>query len=72
MAIKPFFVNKKSGRSFEVVGMDKEATPPTVTLKGEYSTFTEEYTKERMIELGYTLEKREVADEVDEEEDEAA
>lgn len=69
MAIKPFFVNEKSGRAFEVISVDKERGK--VTLKGEYSTFEEDYSKERMQELGYTLEKREVADELEEEDEPA-
>jgi len=48
------FVNQKTGRKYEVVRFDKDAG--TVTLRGEAGIeFTEPYSKERFVNLGYEL-----------------
>lgn len=48
------FVNQKNGRKYKIVRFDQEAG--TVTLVGEAGIeFTEPYSKERMISLGYEL-----------------
>ncbi len=54
---KLFFKNVKTGKRFEVVSLDQEAGE--ITLKGEYATFTEKYSKERFKEMGYVPEKGE-------------
>lgn len=51
-----YFVHKTTGARFKVVGRDAEAG--TITLEGEYGTFTEKYDKEVFARNGYTLEKR--------------
>ena len=51
-----YFVHKTSGARFRVVARD--ATAGTITLEGEYGTFTEKYDKELFAKNGYTLEKR--------------
>lgn len=53
--MKMYFVNKSTGRRYEIVSFDKEAG--TVTLKGETATFTEPYDKARIMKNGYKLEK---------------
>lgn len=50
-----YFENKKTGRKYKVVHLDKEKGE--ITLKGEYSTFVEPYDKERFKRLGYVLVK---------------
>lgn len=49
------FRNKKTGKTFAVLGFDKSVTPPQVTLKGDHATFTEPYDKKRFEALGYEL-----------------
>lgn len=51
-----YFVHQKTGAKFKVVGRDVAAG--TVTLEGEYGTFTEKYDKQLFIKNGYVLEKR--------------
>lgn len=58
-----FFVNKKSGRRFRVVSLDKEKG--VITLKGEFAEFTERFDKERFKALGYDLVKHEEEDELE-------
>ena len=50
-----YFVHKTSGARFRVVARD--ATAGTITLEGEYGTFTEKYDKELFTKNGYTLER---------------
>lgn len=50
-----YFKNTKTGRRYKVIRIDKEKGE--ITLKGEYSEFTEPYDKERFKRLGYVLEK---------------
>ncbi len=50
-----YFRNIKTGKRFQVVSMDKEKNE--IKLKGEYSTFTEPYDKERFKTNGYVLEQ---------------
>ena len=50
-----YFVHQKTGARFKVVGRDVEAG--TITLEGEYGTFTEKYDKELFVKNGYLLEK---------------
>jgi len=50
-----YFRNMKTGRRYKVIRIDKEKGE--ITLKGEYSEFTEPYDKERFQRLGYVLEK---------------
>ena len=52
---KLYFRNLTTDKRFELVSMDKEKN--VVTLKGEYSTFTEPYDKERFKKNGYVLEQ---------------
>jgi len=51
-----YFVHQKTGARFKVVGRDVDAG--TITLEGEYGTFTEKYDKQLFIKNGYVLEKR--------------
>lgn len=53
--MKMYFVNKSTGRRYEIVGFDGAAG--TVTLRGETATFTEPYDKARILKNGYKLEK---------------
>ena len=53
---KVYFVHTKTGAKFKVVGRDTAAG--TVTLEGEYGTFTEPYDKELFAKNGYVLEKK--------------
>ena len=64
MATKRFFVNKASGKKFEVIGFDKEKDE--IILKGEYAQFTEPFSKERFTALGYWPSVEEVPDEEEE------
>lgn len=50
-----YFKNTKTGRRYKVIRIDKEKGE--ITLKGEYSEFTEPYDKERFKRLGYVPEK---------------
>lgn len=61
MANKAFYVNETTGKKFEVIGRDKEAG--TITLKGEYGEFTEQFDKEKFLAMGYTRVIEEVPDE---------
>jgi hypothetical protein len=58
MAKKAFLVHDETGREFEVIKIDREAN--TITLKGEYSTFTDPFDKGALTGLGYRLIQREV------------
>lgn len=50
------FVNEKNGKQYKVVELDREAGK--VTLVGESGIpFTEPYSKERFVELGYKLQQ---------------
>lgn len=60
---KLFFVNKETGRRYEIVKLDKEAGE--VTLRGEMAVFTESYDKDKFKELGYTLERVEDTEDED-------
>ena len=51
-----YFVHKTSGARFRVVARD--TAEGTITLEGEYGTFTEKYDKELFSRNGYTLERR--------------
>lgn len=53
--IELYFRNTKTERRYKVIRIDKEKGE--ITLKGEYSEFTEPYDKERFQRLGYVLEK---------------
>lgn len=50
---KVFFENTKTGKRYELISIAADRS--TVTLKGEYSQFTEPYDKERFKRLGYKL-----------------
>lgn len=50
-----YFVNKRTGKKYEIVSFDQEAG--TVTLKGEQAQFTEDFDKEKFKTMGYTLER---------------
>jgi hypothetical protein len=66
--IKNFLKNTATGKLYEVLGRDKASG--TITLKGEYGTFTETFDKEQLLKLGYELVKQEVpAPEADPEEE---
>lgn len=52
-----FFRNAKTNRKYKVIRINKEKGE--ITLKGEYSEFTEPYDKERFKRLGYELVKEE-------------
>lgn len=56
---KVFFENKATGKRFEVLSQN---TDGTITLKGEFGTFTEPYDKEKFKALGYKLVKEEVTE----------
>lgn len=60
---KVYFKNEKTGKMFEVVGLDNAAG--TITLKGEHAQFTEPYDKERFKQMGYTLVRQEAKDAVE-------
>ena len=51
-----YFVHKTSGARFRVVARDIAAG--TITLEGEYGTFTEKYDKALFAKNGYALEKK--------------
>jgi hypothetical protein len=51
-----YFVHKTSGTRFKVIARDTAAG--TITLEGEYGTFTEKYDKELFAKNGYALERR--------------
>lgn len=51
-----YFVHQKTGARFKVIGRDVDAG--TITLEGEYGTFTEKYDKQLFIKNGYVLEKQ--------------
>lgn len=50
-----YFRNTKTGKRFKVIKLDK--TTGEIILKGEYSEFKEQFSKERFQKLGYVLEK---------------
>lgn len=50
---KHYFENTKTGKRYELIALSPDRS--TVTLKGEYSQFTEPYDKERFKALGYKL-----------------
>lgn len=47
------FLNKETGKKFRIVRWNKETGE--VTLKGENSTFTEKFDKDKFKRMGYTL-----------------
>lgn len=51
-----YFVHKTSGARFKVIARDAKAG--TITLEGEYGTFTEKYDKELFTQNGYALERK--------------
>ena len=55
---KIYFVNERSGKRYEILGVNNDAGE--ITLKGAHSTFTEKYDKARFKSLGYVLKKEEV------------
>ena len=55
--MKLFLKNVHTGKRYEIVKLDKDAGK--VTLRGETTEFVEDYSKERMIALGYKLERAE-------------
>lgn len=59
MATKAFFVNDKTGKKFEIMS---GVVDGVVMLKGEYSTFPQDYNKEQFQKIGYRLERVEVPD----------
>lgn len=63
MAKKAFLIHGETGREFEVIKIDREAN--TITLKGEYSTFTDPLDKGALVGLGYNMVTRDVRDAVD-------
>ena len=50
-------INEKTGKKYKVLAFDKDAG--TVRLKGEHGEFTEKYSKERFMQLGYTIKAEE-------------
>lgn len=59
--MKLFLKNTQTNRRYEIVHLDKGAGK--VTLRGESGVeFVEDYSKDRMKDLGYTLEKMEEDD----------
>ena len=50
---KHYFENTKTGKRYELIALSPDRS--TVTLRGEYSQFTEPYDKERFKALGYRL-----------------
>lgn len=58
LSVRLFLKNAQTGRRYEIVHLDKETNK--VTLRGESGAeFVEDYSKTRMKDLGYTLEKME-------------
>jgi hypothetical protein len=55
MAEKIYFRNKQTGKKYLLLKLDKDKGE--VTLQGQFSTFTERYSKERFLRLGYALVK---------------
>jgi hypothetical protein len=53
MGQRYFYVNDRTGRRYEVIGIDTSAEPNTITLKGELSTFTEPWDKSKFKAMGY-------------------
>jgi hypothetical protein len=58
--VKPYMVNEKTGNAYEVLGMIQKDGKPYIRLKGRFvdMPFEEPYSKERMVKLGYKLERR--------------
>ena len=53
-----FFVNKETKKRFQVLAWNKQTG--VMKLKGQHSTFSEEYSKERFERLGYVLVREEL------------
>lgn len=51
--VKHYFENTKTGKRYELIALSPDRS--TITLRGEYSQFTEPYDKERFKALGYRL-----------------
>lgn len=58
--MKAFFVNKATGKEYEILSLNKETGK--VKLKGPHSTFEEAYDKEALKRMGYTLVQKEVSE----------
>ena len=67
MAIKLYFENIATGTRFEVLSQNADNT---ITMKSEYGTFTEAYSKARFRELGYKLVRLEAPEEAEADADE--
>jgi hypothetical protein len=53
--MKLYLKNAKTGKKYEIVGVDRAKN--LVTLRGTHAEFTETFDKDRFKRLGYTLEK---------------
>ena len=58
MIVKAFFVNTKTQKEYEIVGVDKEKNE--VVLRGPHATFRQPFDKEQIQRLGYKLVRKEV------------
>jgi hypothetical protein len=63
MAVKLFLKNQKTGKEFEVLGINKDKT--MIKLKGEYAVIEEDYDPEKIKRLGYVMVKREVTEDAE-------
>ncbi len=52
-----YFRHTKTKKRYEVIGRDKEKG--TITLRGEFGTFTEKFDKVKFVEMGYVMEVEE-------------
>jgi hypothetical protein len=50
-----YFYNEKTGRRYDVLKFDKERGK--ILLKGKISEFEEDFNKEKLARMGYTLRK---------------
>lgn len=54
---KHYFVNKQTGRRYEIIKIESTDHVDYVTLKGEYNQFTAPFDKAAIKGMGYMLEK---------------
>jgi hypothetical protein len=54
---KHYFVNKQTGRRYEVISTQTIGHVVHVTLKGEFNTFVEPFDKASFKKMGYVLKR---------------
>jgi len=57
--MKTYLRSTKTDKRYQVVNVNKDKSPPEVTLRGDYGDFIEPWNPEMFKKLGYIMEKEE-------------